>query len=178
MMWTMLSVAFAADPVAACDRKLLADALLAPPQKAEDVLHWAAATLTSSCTLPRGVGVALPQLAPLKPDQRRQVDLQTASDEPRLLAWACPAGPGVAVDVSFAKTQAAARSLVFKQCDLGRYGWFTEPEFAGAQGGLVSTVLVAHVLRTDGVDDASARALTRAVLGLFDPPAPASPPPP
>lgn len=170
--WTMLSWAFASDPAPACDRKLLADALLVPPQKADDVLHWAAATLTSSCLLPRGVGAALPQLASLKPEQRRQVDLQAASDEPRLMAQACPAGPGVAVDISFAKTPAAARQLVFKQCDLARYGWFTDAEFAGATGGLINVVLVTHVLRSDGVDDVTARALSRAVLGLFDPPPP------
>ncbi len=171
----LFNVAFGASTPATpalCDVAALTAAVAVPPTKAADVLHWAAATLGASCTLPGGIAKALPEIATLKPDHRRQVDLMTASDEPKLMAAACPAGPGVAVDISFAKSAVDARKLVFKQCDLVRFGWYTEEEFANATGALVNGVLVSHVLQVDGVPDAVARPLARAVVGLFDPPPP------
>ncbi len=174
MVWATLGAAWAVS--LGCDVARLADAAKVPPADAAESLAWGASALTTHCRLPDGVGSALTELPMVAAEHRPQVDMKTASDESKLVEAACPAAPGVAVDVAYSKVRADARRLVYKQCDLARKELFTEEEWVAADGALINTVVLAHWLPEQKVAPEVARVLVRAVAGLATPlPTPATP---
>lgn len=174
MLWATLGAAWAVE--SGCDVARLVDAAKLPPAVAAESLAWGASALATHCRLPDGVGSALTELPTVAAEHRWQVDMKTASDEADLVEAACPAAPGVAVDVAYSKVRADARRLVYKQCELAQRGLFTEEEWVAAEGALINTVVLAHWLPEQKVAPEVARVLVRAVAGLATPlPTPPAP---
>lgn len=128
----------------------------------------AAAALVEACTLPPSLERALGDWSSVGPDMRRLVDARAAED---VVAWkaACTGGTDVLVATMTSLPPDQQRAALWKGCEVGRSGWVSEAEFLGADGALVSGILMLHWLQRDGIAPEHAKPLARALVGLPDP---------
>jgi hypothetical protein len=144
-----------------CDGRFADDAATVTGLPAKYRGEASAQLLADDCALPAPVEDTLRSFASAPPDYRPILDAQLAAEDIETWTAACPGGAAVLAEVA----RTGDGSALWEGCELERLGWFTRTEVETMRL-VVTPIVAAHLLQTQGAPELEARWTVRMLAGL------------